>query len=153
MVTKQKYTTLEELNLAQKQMARKTALIEDDFLSIVKNPLNILSLSDSDEQINTPTVTKKKAATNNKEQGPTNGLLDIAQSLLGNMGSSSTLGLITNVVLPLLPTKKIGQSVARNAASIGLKVMAVNLAIWGFKKLKANWQEKKRKKKLAISRK
>lgn len=152
MIKKKKYTTLDELNEAQKKMARASALIEDDFISIVKNPLNIFQLKDSTDSNIESTSKAEVAKISNtpKPKADDNSIMNIAGSILNTLGGSSLLGVVSNIVLPLLPTKKIGSSIGkvvlRNAVQITTKVLIVNIAIWGFKQLRKKKSSNSRKK-------
>lgn len=152
MTMKKKYTTLDELNQAQKAMARESALIEDEFLSVVKNPLNIFSFGANKQDEDQATTSQHSANTQGiaKTNNTDNDGLEILQTALNVFGVNGILKLASNVLLPMIPTKKIGMSLVKNAGSIALKVIAVNIAIWGAKKIAQNIKKKAAKKKSAI---
>ena len=143
---KKKYNTLYELNLAQRRMARKSVAIEDEFLGIIKNPLSLFSSSTTVQKSNKSQkiATVKSEPVQKTEEG--NVFSDILSLAISTMGSTSPLGMITKLLLPLLPTKKIGKSVAKNAGSIAVKVIIVNLAIWGIKQLRIKAKNRSKKK-------
>ncbi len=131
MAKKKKYKSLDDLNAAQRKMNAKCVAIEEDLLGVVTNPLSLLTGSSGSRK-------KKRKKAKNK------GSLNLAGFMPGIL-SLVPVGSLLRLPLRLLPSRKTSASIFRVAAKSSLKVIIVNVAIWGFLKIKDRIQSRRKK--------
>lgn len=132
MAKKKKYKSLDDLNAAQRKMNAKCAAIEEDLLGVVTNPLSLITGSGGSG--------KKK-----HKKGKNKGSLNLAGFMPGLLSLVPVGSLVRQIPFSLLPSRKMSASILRVVAKSSLKVMIVNVAIWGFLKIKNRIRSRRKK--------
>lgn len=134
MAKKRKYRSLDDLNAAQRKMNIKCVAIEDDLLDIVSNPLSALTGA---------TGGNRSSGSRKNNKSKKNRSMGLADMLPGATGMVP--GLVKQLLLKAIPSKKRTGSIFKTAATIALKVVIVDAAVWGFSKIKQRIQSNRKK--------
>jgi hypothetical protein len=113
---KKKYSSVDELNNAQREMNKTCTNIEQEMLGYISNPLSLIfnkGQNSTEGETNTPPQT-------------------VVDKLLDYIPMA--LPVIQNVVLPMVGGKKLKNRLFKSAFGIVWKIGLVNWAFWGVKK-------------------